>query len=120
MHELKPFAQSLVHCRIYQADFDQVMDLMFSAPPADGSPRCIPSEKYVLVFDGGVSVTNLYDLYKVFNVAHPADYTGRSLSPTDVVEIVDEQSHAFYMCENFGWSTALFDVNAIHKTPGRA
>lgn len=109
MHEYKPFARPEVHCRIYQADFDQVMDLMFAKPLLEECRRDVPAEKYSLVFDGNVSAKSLEDIYRVFNFAHPVGYTGRSLSPTDVVEVDDGREHEFYICENFGYGKANFD-----------
>lgn len=108
-----PFAHTSVHCRIYQADFDQVMDLMFAPPLPEGCRRDVPAEKYSKVFDGTVMAKDMEDIFRIFNVAHPAGYTGRSLTTTDVVEVDDGQEREFYICENFGFAKANFDVAAI-------
>ena len=115
MDKLKPFAQTTVHCRIYQADFDQVRDLMFADPLPESYRRDVPAEKYALVFDGVVAAKDLEDIYRIFNIAHPAGYTGRSLSPTDVVEVDDGQEREFYICGNFGYDRANFDAAIIRK-----
>jgi hypothetical protein len=41
----------------------------------------------------------LEDLFTKFNLNHPDDYQGRSLSTSDVV-ILDE---TIYYCDNYGW-----------------
>lgn len=109
MRKCRPFAQTEIHCRIYQADFNQVMDLMFSKPLPEACRRDVPAEKYTLVFDGTVKASDLEDVFRIFNVAHPTGYTGRSLTATDVIEVDDGQEHDFYICENFGYSKANFD-----------
>lgn len=49
----------------------------------------INSSLYDRVFSGEVSCKDLEDVYTMFNVRHPADYRGHSLSISDVVEVVD-------------------------------
>ena len=41
----------------------------------------------------------LEDLYQKFNIDHPADFKGHSLSVSDVVELDGK----FYYCDNVGW-----------------
>lgn len=45
----------------------------------------------------------LEDLFTLFNLNHPSDYTGRSLSVSDVVEIVRKDGSRYYYCDCFGW-----------------
>ena len=47
----------------------------------------------------------LNKLWKIFNINHPADYKGRSLSMSDVVMI----DGVPYYCDNFGWSEVPAD-----------
>ena len=42
---------------------------------------------YDRVYDGKMDCISLENIYQKFNVDHPADYKGRSLSVSDVVEI---------------------------------
>ena len=44
---------------------------------------------YDRVYDGKMDCISLENIYQKFNVDHPADYKGRSLSVSDVVEIRD-------------------------------
>lgn len=38
-------------------------------------------------------------IYSIFNGRHPEDYTGRSISVSDIVEL----NNKFYFCDSFGW-----------------
>jgi len=49
----------------------------------------INSSTYDLVYEGSVDCNGLEDVFQMFNLNHPADYKGRSLSVSDVVEVVD-------------------------------
>ena len=47
--------------------------------------------------------TTLEDIYRTFNIDHPADFTGHSLSVSDIVVLChDNQQTAFY-CDSFGF-----------------
>ena len=61
----------------------------------------IPAEIYTLVFDGELEVSCPEKVFVMFNTNHPAGYTGRSLSMSDVVEFVDEG--VFYFCDMIGF-----------------
>lgn len=45
----------------------------------------------------------LEELYIRFNVQIPKEYTGRSLSTSDVVQIVRGEESKYYYCDRFGW-----------------
>lgn len=67
----------------------------------------IPAELYDLVFDGELDVTGPEQVFVMFNVDHPAGYTGRSLSMSDVVEFVDDG--VFYFCDFIGFKMVRFE-----------
>lgn len=52
---------------------------------------------------------NLYmfldEIYEAFNLYHPKDFTGHSLSVSDIVQIIDkdESINGYYYCDSFGW-----------------
>lgn len=73
--------------------------------------RDIDSSIYDCVFSGDVDCNDLEDVFQKFNIDHPDGYTGRSLSVSDVVEIVDVESvdKGFYYCDNIGFSKVEFD-----------
>lgn len=49
----------------------------------------IDSKIYDKVFEGNVPCKNLEDVYQMFNINHPKNYNGHSLSVSDVVEIME-------------------------------
>ena len=64
---------------------------------------------YDKIFSGDVDCNNLEAVYRMFNTDHPAGYTGRSLSVSDVVEITDGDKKGFYFCDNIGFQKIDFD-----------
>ena len=49
----------------------------------------VDSSLYDRVYAGEVDCTDLEDVYQMFNLNHPKDYLGRSLSVSDIVEVED-------------------------------
>ena len=48
----------------------------------------------------------LEGIFEIFNLYHPEDFNGHSLSVSDIVQIIDEQDKeedGFYFCDSFGW-----------------
>ena len=61
---------------------------------------------YEEVYSGEIVQKNcLEELFVIFNVNRPADFTGRSLSVSDVVAIKTERNDYWYWyyCDSFGW-----------------
>lgn len=61
---------------------------------------------YDKVFEGVVPRDCTLDgIYEIFNIAHPSDYIGHSLSVSDIVQIIelDNEEEGFYYCDLFGW-----------------
>ena len=70
----------------------------------------IDSSIYDRVFVGEVDCKDLEDVYRKFNLDHPKGYKGRSLSVSDVVEIVDENGDStFHFCDSVGFQQIDFD-----------
>lgn len=70
----------------------------------------IDSRIYDRVFEGEVDCKDLEDVYRKFNLEHPEGYKGRSLSVSDVVEIVDENGDStFHFCDSIGFKKIDFD-----------
>ena len=70
----------------------------------------IDSSIYDRVFVGEVDCKDLEDVYRKFNQEHPEGYKGRSLSVSDVVEIVDENGDStFHFCDSVGFQQIDFD-----------
>ena len=49
----------------------------------------VDSSIYDKVYEGNVDCSGLEDVFQMFNLDHPEGYRGRSLSVSDVVEVVD-------------------------------
>lgn len=57
-------------------------------------------------------IDDLEEIYKEFNTNPPADFKGRSLSVSDVVEVVSSWSidPGFYFCDSIGFKRCCFDI----------
>lgn len=76
---------------------------------------------YDRVYDGKMDCISLENIYQKFNVDHPADYKGRSLSVSDVVEIreSDTLNPGFYFVDSIGFKAISFD-KSLCKEPVEA
>ena len=65
---------------------------------------------YDAVYSAEVYCDNLEDVYRMFNLNHPSDYRGRSLSVSDIVEVKSAENvkPGFYFCDNFGFQKVEF------------
>ena len=79
----------------------------------------MPEEIYEMVYEGEVEAQTLEDVYRIFNCAQPNDYHARSLSVSDVVEVINApDTSAFYFCDSFGFKLVAFDKTAVHTRKG--
>ena len=71
----------------------------------------IDSSLYNSVFHGVVECTTLEDIYHLMNFQHPLGYMGRSMSTSDVVQVIHSTvvEPGFYYCESIGFSRIDFD-----------
>ena len=76
---------------------------------------------YDRVYNGKMDCISLENIYQKFNVDHPADYKGRSLSVSDVVEIreSDTLNPGFYFVDSIGFKSISFD-KSLCKEPVEA
>ena len=76
---------------------------------------------YDRVYDGKMDCISLENIYQKFNVDYPADYKGRSLSVSDVVEIreSDTLNPGFYFVDSIGFKSISFD-KSLCKEPVEA
>jgi len=94
--------------------------------------RNIDSSIYDCVFSGDVDCNDLEEIFQKFNIAHPENYKGRSMSVSDVVEIrkTDKVEKGFYYCDSIGFSKIKFDpdktkpiqdnkINVLMVEPGK-
>ena len=67
--------------------------------------EAVDSSIYDKVWEGEVNCKDLEDVYRKFNTDHPADYKGRSLSVSDIVEV----DGSFNFCDTIGFVKVDFD-----------
>lgn len=66
--------------------------------------REVDFNNYRRVYQGELrSGENLNDIYERFNINHPEDYTGRSMSVSDVVVLRNEREAKAYYVDSFGF-----------------
>lgn len=83
----------------------------------------IDASIYTKVFEDDITAQDLEDVYHIFNLEKPDCYVGRSLSVSDVVEVIrgtDEVESGFYFCDTIGFSKVLFDASRAAALPDRA
>ena len=69
-----------------------------------------PAEIYELVFSGDVEAKSCDDVWTIFNANLPDGYKGRSMSVSDVLEIVDSDNQSkFFFCDSYGFKEIDFD-----------
>lgn len=66
---------------------------------------------YDRVFSGEIDGVSLEDAFYAFNVRQPDGYSGRSMSVSDVVEVVSGSTNqpGYYYCDSFRWVPIQFD-----------
>ena len=104
-----------MNVRIYQInmkrDANNVAFMNYESLPKFQGSSEIDSSLYDKVFEGEVNCFTLEKLYQIFNLEHPAGYKGRSMSVSDVVEIIDGITGKSYFnyCDSFGFQTVSFE-----------
>ena len=69
-------------------------------------------EYYKETYEGNLETSNtdvrdiLEELFIELNINHPADYTGHSLSVSDIIVI---DGH-YYYCDSIGWKEVNFNI----------
>lgn len=53
----------------------------------------------------------LENLFTTFNINHPENYHGHSLSVSDIVKLGDK----YYFCDSIGWKEITFNDKGIYK-----
>lgn len=105
-----------MNIRIYQINHERdEKNVMFMRHELlekfQGSSK-VDSSIYDKVYDNDFDCKSLEDIFRAFNYNRPPEYTGRSLSVSDVVQICDENSsveQGFYFCDSFGFKKVDFE-----------
>lgn len=72
----------------------------------------IDSKIYDKVFSGEVNCNTLEDVFQMFNNSRPNNFKGHSLSSSDIVEILDDNSQedkGFHFCDSIGFKKVDFN-----------
>lgn len=103
-----------MNIRLYQINMERDHNLIaymsYESLPQYQHSQEIDSAIYDKVFEGEVPAKSLEDLYRVFNLTHPEGYRGRSMSVSDVVEIIGDgaKKSEFHFCDSFGFKQVDF------------
>ena len=96
--------------RIWQLKTDSDLELRFRGYDEVLNVSGEPSKNnYDVVFDGELETNDLESIYTKFNIDHPTDFKGHSLSISDVVELYDESSSEFHYVDQFGFKAIEFE-----------
>ena len=107
---------------IYQINPERDTERLMFASWEETEKLCdantVQSETYDRVFEGTVDAKNLDDIYTIFNLSPPDGYRGRSLSVSDVVQIVESGTgeSGFFFVDSFGFQPVEFNP-ALTQTP---
>jgi hypothetical protein len=70
-------------------------------------------EDYEEVYSGEIVQKHCLDeLFRIFNIESPDDFTGHSLSVSDVIAIKTERNDYwyYYYCDSFGWQEVTAEI----------
>ena len=109
--------------RIYQIsrerDQHHVQFIGLEDLPKYQGKNMIDSSIYDAVYAGTVEAKTLEDVFRIFNISHPIEYHARSLSVSDVVEVITgnhQVQPGYYFCDHIGFSTISFDPEKAHQS----
>ena len=107
--------------RIYQIDFERDEKFLCYRNLETVLERCggiIPAESYNMVFEYEALSDNLERLFFIFDEAHPKGYKARSMSMSDVVEVIDPVNGSkFFFCDKIGFKEVSFDASKAKGGP---
>ncbi len=78
----------------------------------------IDSKIYDKGYEGAVEASGLEDVYRVFNLEHPSEYRERSLSVSDIVEVIGggDAEPGFHYCDSFGFQKVDFHPETARES----
>lgn len=103
-----------MNIQIYQVnlnrDKNNIAFMSYEQLPRFQGSQDVDSNLYDKVFSGEVECNNLEDVYVMFNRNHPNGYKARSLSKSDVVEIIgNDGTSEFHYCDSVGFKEVDFE-----------
>ncbi len=100
--------------RIYQIEMsldEKHVAFMPYAYMQEKYPNGISEGLYRMIYEGLVPTKELSVVFYIFNMAHPQNYRARSLSVSDVIEVVEENGSTFYYCDTVGFREVSFNAS---------
>ena len=104
--------------------FDGVMRIQSALELRNAGYQQPPAADYQLVYDGEICCpleqeeqTVLERIFRLCNDSFPNGYVGRSLSPSDVVELYGENGRRYFYCDTNGFVPVQFSPMLAKRSP---
>ena len=112
--------------RVYQLDLEHGETRAFAFGGIDALHKTgfqqPPAAEYTLVYDGELICPVRQDdrdilerIFERYNQAFPPDYRGRSIAPSDVLELYDESERRYFYCDMAGFPQVKFSPALAKK-----
>lgn len=112
--------------RVYQLDLEHGETRAFAFGGIDTLHKAgfqqPPAAEYTLVYDGELTCPVGQDdrdilerIFERYNQAFPSDYRGRSIAPSDVLELYDESERRYFYCDMAGFVQVKFSPALAKK-----
>lgn len=112
--------------RVYQLELEHGETRAFAFGGIDALHKAgfqqPPAAEYTLVYDGELICPVRQDdrdilerIFERYNQAFPPDYRGRSIAPSDVLELYDESERRYFYCDMAGFVQVKFSPALAKK-----
>lgn len=101
--------------RIYQVNTDRDDNQIAFMPYSYAETQGIEPYSYDMVYSGNLPAANLEEVFAILNTQHPEDYRGRSLSVSDVCEVITDGKSEFFYCDSIGFRQIDFDPSETQR-----
>ena len=124
--ELLDSQRKMQRFRVYQLDLEHGKTRAFAFGGIDALHKAgfqqPPAAEYTLVYDGKLTCPVGQDerdilerIFARYNQAFPPDYRGRSIAPSDVLELYDESERRYFYCDMAGFLQVKFSPALAKK-----
>jgi hypothetical protein len=101
---------SIMEIRVYQVNSDRDDEEIAFMPYIYAEQHGIDPYAYDRVYEGEMEADSLEDVFRLLNTGRfPDGYLGRSLSVSDVCEVITNGRSDFYYCDSVGFKKIDFD-----------
>ena len=102
--------------RVYQVNTDRDYEEIAFMPYDYAEQHGIDPYAFDKVYDGEMEADSLEDVFRLLNTGRfPDGYLGRSLSVSDVCEVITNGQSEFYFCDSIGFKKIDFDPTETQK-----